>query len=35
MVALALYLLGRSDVPVYDGAWAEWERLEDAAAAAA
>jgi thiosulfate/3-mercaptopyruvate sulfurtransferase len=35
MVALALYLLGRSDVPVYDGAWAEWERLDDATAAAA
>ena len=35
MVALALYLLGRSEVPVYDGAWAEWERLEDASAAAA
>ena len=35
MVALALYLLGRSDVPVYDGSWAEWERLEDAPAAAA
>jgi thiosulfate/3-mercaptopyruvate sulfurtransferase len=35
MAALALCLLGRSDVPVYDGAWAEWERFEDAPAAAA
>ena len=35
MAALALYLLGRADIPVYDGAWAEWERFEDAAAAAA
>jgi thiosulfate/3-mercaptopyruvate sulfurtransferase len=35
MTALALYLLGRDDVAVYDGAWAEWERAEDAPAAAA
>jgi len=35
MAALALSVLGRSDVPVYDGAWAEWERFEDAPAAAA
>ncbi|ARN81040.1 sulfurtransferase [Methylocystis bryophila] len=35
MNALALYLIGRTEVPVYDGAWAEWERLEDAPAAAA
>ncbi|MGD9540678.1 sulfurtransferase [Methylocystis sp.] len=32
---LALYMLGRDDVAVYDGAWAEWERAEDAPAAAA
>jgi len=35
MDALALYLLGRADVPVYDGSWAEWERADQAAAAAA
>lgn len=35
MSALALYMLGRDDVAVYDGAWAEWERAEDAPAAAA
>ena len=35
MAALALYLIGRVDIPVYDGAWAEWERFEDAPAAAA
>jgi thiosulfate/3-mercaptopyruvate sulfurtransferase len=34
MAAFALYLLGRSDVPVYDGSWAEWERTEDVPAAA-
>jgi thiosulfate/3-mercaptopyruvate sulfurtransferase len=35
MTALALYLLGRADVAVYDGAWAEWERAEDTPAVAA
>jgi thiosulfate/3-mercaptopyruvate sulfurtransferase len=35
MDALALYLLGRADVAVYDGSWAEWERAEQTAAAAA
>jgi thiosulfate/3-mercaptopyruvate sulfurtransferase len=35
MDALALYLLGRADVAVYDGSWAEWERAEQAAAEAA
>jgi len=34
MTALALHLLGREDVAVYDGSWAEWERLEDVPAAA-
>jgi thiosulfate/3-mercaptopyruvate sulfurtransferase len=24
MLALALFQLGRSDVAVYDGSWAEW-----------
>lgn len=33
MDALALYLVGRTDVAVYDGSWAEWERAEEAAAA--
>lgn len=35
LVALALYLLGLRDVAVYDGSWAEWERLPDATAVAA
>ncbi len=35
MDALALYLVGRADVAVYDGSWAEWERAEETAAAAA
>ena len=35
MAALALYVLGRSDVAVFDGSWAEWERAEDAPAVAA
>jgi thiosulfate/3-mercaptopyruvate sulfurtransferase len=35
MLALALYILGRSDVAVYDGSWAEWERSDNADAAAA
>jgi thiosulfate/3-mercaptopyruvate sulfurtransferase len=35
MDALALYLVGRADVSVYDGSWAEWERAEEAAAVAA
>ena len=34
MDALALYLVGRADVAVYDGSWAEWERAEQEAAAA-
>jgi len=32
--ALALYQLGRADVAVYDGSWAEWERAEDVSVAA-
>jgi thiosulfate/3-mercaptopyruvate sulfurtransferase len=35
MVALALYMLGRSDVAVFDGSWAEWEQAEDTPAVAA
>jgi thiosulfate/3-mercaptopyruvate sulfurtransferase len=35
MAALALYVLGRSDVAVFDGSWAEWERAEDTPAVAA
>lgn len=35
MDALALYLLGRTDIAVYDGSWAEWERSEEAVAVAA
>ncbi|MFO1124249.1 MAG: rhodanese-like domain-containing protein [Methylocystis sp.] len=34
MDAMALYLIGRSDIAVYDGSWAEWERAEEAAVAA-
>jgi thiosulfate/3-mercaptopyruvate sulfurtransferase len=34
MTALALFLLGKQDVAIYDGAWAEWERFEDLPAAA-
>jgi thiosulfate/3-mercaptopyruvate sulfurtransferase len=34
MDALALHLLGRPDVAVYDGSWAEWEQAEATAAAA-
>lgn len=34
MAAFGLYLLGRKDIPVYDGSWAEWERAEDVSAAA-
>lgn len=30
VLALALYLIGRDDVAVYDGSWAEWGRREDA-----
>jgi thiosulfate/3-mercaptopyruvate sulfurtransferase len=30
IIALALARLGRWDVPVYDGSWAEWGRREDA-----
>ncbi|QJE72917.1 3-mercaptopyruvate sulfurtransferase [Aerophototrophica crusticola] len=29
VLALALYRIGRSDVPVYDGSWAEWGARED------
>jgi len=35
VAALALYLLGRADVPVFDGSWAAWERAEDTSAVAA
>jgi thiosulfate/3-mercaptopyruvate sulfurtransferase len=35
MAAFGLYLLGRSDIAVYDGSWAEWERAEDLPAVAA
>lgn len=35
VIALALFILGRSDVAVYDGSWAEWERAEDLPAVAA
>lgn len=35
VVALALFILGRPDVAVYDGSWAEWERAEDLPAVAA
>lgn len=28
-LALALYLLGRKDVPVYDGSWSEWGSRDD------
>ena len=27
-LALALYLLGKKDVPVYDGSWADWGASE-------
>jgi len=33
--ALGLYLLGRKDVAVYDGSWAEWGLVEDTPAVAA
>lgn len=29
VLALALYLLGRPDVPVYDGSWTEWASRSD------
>lgn len=35
VVALALHRLGRADVPVYDGSWAEWSSAEDTPAVAA
>ena len=35
VVALGLYLLGTSDVAVYDGSWAEWGLAEDTPAVAA
>jgi thiosulfate/3-mercaptopyruvate sulfurtransferase len=31
-VALALYLLGKTDVAVYDGSWGEWGNHPDAVA---
>ncbi|MEF3367852.1 sulfurtransferase [Methylocystis sp. 9N] len=35
VLALALFILGRPDVAVYDGSWAEWERAADLPAVAA
>jgi thiosulfate/3-mercaptopyruvate sulfurtransferase len=35
MLALGLYVLGRTNVAVFDGSWAEWEQAEDAPAVAA
>lgn len=35
VVMLALYILGRSDVALYDGSWAEWGLADDTPAAAA
>lgn len=35
VIALALFILGRPDVAVYDGSWAEWERAADLPAVAA
>jgi thiosulfate/3-mercaptopyruvate sulfurtransferase len=35
VLAFALNLLGHDDIPVYDGSWAEWERSDEAPAAAA
>lgn len=35
VVALGLYLLGKKDVAVYDGSWAEWGLEEDTPAVAA
>lgn len=33
VVALGAYLIGRDDVPVYDGSWSEWGLREDVPAA--
>ena len=35
VVALVLFLLGKKDVAVYDGSWAEWGLEEDTPAVAA
>jgi len=35
VVALGLFLLGKKDVAVYDGSWAEWGLEEDTPAVAA
>lgn len=32
VIAFAMHLMGRSDVAVYDGSWAEWGDLDDAPA---
>jgi thiosulfate/3-mercaptopyruvate sulfurtransferase len=29
MLALSLYVLGKPDVAVYDGSWAEWGLADD------
>lgn len=29
VLALALYQIGKTEVPIYDGSWAEWGRLRD------
>ena len=29
VLALGLYLVGRDDVAVYDGSWAEWGKRDD------
>jgi 3-mercaptopyruvate sulfurtransferase SseA len=29
VVALGLWQLGKKDVPVYDGGWAEWNVADD------
>jgi thiosulfate/3-mercaptopyruvate sulfurtransferase len=29
VAVLGLYLLGRRDVPIYDGSWSEWGGVPD------